>query len=721
MRLWPILLCYLGVSSLLQYANSKPVSPNASETPISPLISHHIRQSTSELRKVTQSEPQSQSSLTCRDITSVPKAQRCTHAREYCYTDEYDVGVLNYLYLYFCLLPKTITYFIAFLALLLNFGGLGKTAADFLSPNLYTISKALRLSDHLAGLTLLAVGNSAADIFGTYKAFSIGSTELAVSELIGATLFVLSVVIGSICIVHPFSVPKLHYARDGVCYLAILLLLELFMEKGSLSIAGSSILLGIYIVYVMVAVLFHSWSRISSRKKLTAARIRSNFEESNPAGSYDVAIDGSTQLLPGIDTLEDLTDEERKMLDELKSYFAAHPGEELEVPVPVQTGSYGLRVLLKELSHHSSGVSGYKFHDPSSSSFQSEANSIQSSEATSLPINRDNHLTVESIDRNLARSVSPFDNGLRMFKRSSLLKEAFYLLLPHWNSEDSVTYKVLFVLTYPAHILLSFTTPVREKAISHANAVVRGSNAFNLSVPSQESLHSIEEEYDILLDLLAFKFQFVFAILTLTLTSLGFQTLTILVFPLVVITTSAVSYVLLPSRCPQFESQLFVFKVWNYVGSSIGFILAIHWISVFAAEVIAILKQFALIFGISDEILGVTVFAMGNSIGDLVSNLTIALMGLPLMAFAACFGGPLLSLCSMGLSSILVMSKNETTHLVIVTSRTLRLNIVVIISILIFMNIYFSLNNYLADRRLGIILILIWIVTVTASAYFELH
>ncbi|KAF9911513.1 hypothetical protein EC991_003315 [Linnemannia zychae] len=73
-----------------------------------------------------------------------------------------------------------------------------------------------------------------------------------------------------------------------------------------------------------------------------------------------------------------------------------------------------------------------------------------------------------------------------------------------------------------------------------------------------------------------------------------------------------------------------------------GFLVAITWIFLVANEVVGILQAFGMIFGVSDAILGLTIFAMGNSLGDLVANITIARMGFPRMAFSACFGGPLL-------------------------------------------------------------------------------
>ena len=56
------------------------------------------------------------------------------------------------------------------------------------------------------------------------------------------------------------------------------------------------------------------------------------------------------------------------------------------------------------------------------------------------------------------------------------------------------------------------------------------------------------------------------------------------------------------------------------------------------------------ILGLSDTILGLTVLAFANSVGDLVANLAMARAGMPGMAAAACIGAPLLNLL-LGLGS----------------------------------------------------------------------
>lgn len=65
-------------------------------------------------------------------------------------------------------------------------------------------------------------------------------------------------------------------------------------------------------------------------------------------------------------------------------------------------------------------------------------------------------------------------------------------------------------------------------------------------------------------------------------------------------------------------------------------------------------------FGLSDSILGLTVFALGNSTADLVANWTIAQMGYPVMAISACYGGPLLNtLLGIGLSSTYYIAQDR--------------------------------------------------------------
>lgn len=71
--------------------------------------------------------------------------------------------------------------------------------------------------------------------------------------------------------------------------------------------------------------------------------------------------------------------------------------------------------------------------------------------------------------------------------------------------------------------------------------------------------------------------------------------------------------------------------------------MSVGFINIIASEVVSVLETFGVVFNLSDAILGMTVLAWGNSLGDLISNNSLARHGYPGIAIAACFGGPMLS------------------------------------------------------------------------------
>lgn len=68
-------------------------------------------------------------------------------------------------------------------------------------------------------------------------------------------------------------------------------------------------------------------------------------------------------------------------------------------------------------------------------------------------------------------------------------------------------------------------------------------------------------------------------------------------------------------------------------------------ISVVADEVVSVLSTFGVVTKLSNSMLGISVLALGNSIGDLIANITLARRGHAKMGFSACFGGPMFSMC----------------------------------------------------------------------------
>ncbi|KAI8579591.1 hypothetical protein K450DRAFT_241738 [Umbelopsis ramanniana AG] len=152
-----------------------------------------------------------------------------------------------------------------------------------------------------------------------------------------------------------------------------------------------------------------------------------------------------------------------------------------------------------------------------------------------------------------------------------------------------------------------------------------------------------------------------------------------------------------------------------------GFVVSLNWIYTVANEVVGLLQALGLILDISGAILGLTVFAMGNSLGDLVANISMAKMGLPNMAISACYAGPLLNLV-LGLGC-------AATYRVWVTGETYELELAptIIISsiglLLVLMTaiVVTYFNHYRIDKWIGMMWIGIYIITTSFSIFMEVQ
>ncbi|KAI9697583.1 MAG: hypothetical protein M1836_004533 [Candelina mexicana] len=173
---------------------------------------------------------------------------------------------------------------------------------------------------------------------------------------------------------------------------------------------------------------------------------------------------------------------------------------------------------------------------------------------------------------------------------------------------------------------------------------------------------------------------------------------------------------------------------WRFLLCFLGFVVAIAWISTIANEVVGVLKAFGVILGISDAILGLTIFAVGNSLGDLVADITVARLGYPVMALSACFGGPMLNiLLGVGLSGLYMTIKGGNHRYKkhpdrpitykpyeIEVSSTLMISAVTLLVTLLGLLIVVPLNKWRMDRRIGWFLIGLWCVSTVGNLVVEI-
>src|SRR5271170_5024154 len=160
---------------------------------------------------------------------------------------------------------------------MLLFSAIGIAASAFFCPNLATLSQALKMSESMAGVTFLALGNGSPDLFSTFAAMKVGSGSLAIGELIGAAFFITSVVAGSMAIVNPFKVSRKSFVRDAIFFAGAVAFSVGLLADGKITTWETSMMIAYYIVYVVVVVMATWYWGKRSRKRRTESRARHHY------------------------------------------------------------------------------------------------------------------------------------------------------------------------------------------------------------------------------------------------------------------------------------------------------------------------------------------------------------------------------------------------------------------------------------------------------------
>lgn len=150
------------------------------------------------------------------------------------------------------------------------------------------------------------------------------------------------------------------------------------------------------------------------------------------------------------------------------------------------------------------------------------------------------------------------------------------------------------------------------------------------------------------------------------------------------------------------------------------FIVSVIWIYALANELVALIGTLGNLMNIDETILGITVLAWGNSVGDLIANITVARMGFGSMAVAASYAGPMLNmLIGVGMSCAYVIISSGADYPVVLNAE-LKVSLISLISILCFTAVIVPILKFQFNRILGGILLMLFAASTAATITISL-
>ncbi|KAL1919992.1 uncharacterized protein VTP21DRAFT_1138 [Calcarisporiella thermophila] len=806
----------------------------------------------------------------CRALHQSPDT--CAYVRDNCrgFTD----GLINYLELYYCRFNnlEPLGYLLLLFWLFFLFGFVGIAASDFFCPNLATISSNLNLSESVAGVTLLAIGNGSPDLFSTFSAMKSNSGSLAIGELVGAAAFIASVVTSSMALVTSFTVNKASFIRDLLFFSGALLIIVLIVYDQKLYFHECAFLVGYYITYVITVVFGgYIWDRVVRFRDRLALilNLRSAEEpqpETEPLGENEeprpvppilriqtsdlfdsngnptfanndaacrpsadsrhsqgttfsfrnlpytasAAQNSMDDLIPSPLRRQNTTSSDqgsvhypitprpgirpsffcaiefRDMVNNLHKQQPLRPTDLERSQSSIETGSHHSRSPRSPLSHLTAGLPGNHSSSSRPGELARSQSSIDSSSVTSRsprsPHSPRSYLAVTTFQnyqppsdgipherrpsnehtallvstqvqdgaRDSSKELSPAEASIGDLTHQvyderdsqgekkgwnrwrAFLMELYLELFPSlfgWR-QKSLFAKLISIIACPIYLALTLTLPVVEvptipdEPTEWLDPPADRNNTLPdvpghppmAAEPPQGPAEPAEEKGTVRWCRWLYSLQLlcspVFVASVLSAVG-GFNPKIIPISAGVGIALSALLMATTSSSKPPSHLHLICY---------LGFVTGICWIYIIANEVVAVLQSTGIILGLSEAILGLTIFAMGNSLGDFVANTTLARMGFPTMAFTACYGSPLLNtLLGIGLGgSYMTWPGGGMEYYSLLLSRSILVTALGLMLVLILTLIIVPLNGYNVTKLWAVLSLSIYFTCMAINVVLEI-
>ncbi len=137
---------------------------------------------------------------------------------------------------------------------------------EFLIRGAQQIAVRAHISPLVIGLTVVAFGTSAPELFISLRSALQGSSDFTMGNVIGSNICNLAMILGITAIISPFRVHSSSIKRDWPVVMGASLLLYFIMKLGYINYQTGLLLLAILVVY-LVSVIYTSRKQIKEERK----------------------------------------------------------------------------------------------------------------------------------------------------------------------------------------------------------------------------------------------------------------------------------------------------------------------------------------------------------------------------------------------------------------------------------------------------------------------
>nr|O16242.1 RecName: Full=Mitochondrial sodium/calcium exchanger protein; AltName: Full=Sodium/calcium exchanger 9; Flags: Precursor [Caenorhabditis elegans] len=603
---------------------------------------------------------------------------------------QYNIGV------------RVILIILGILYLIILFVIMSSIADDFFCPAISGIVSHLRMSESIAGVTFLAFGNGAPDVFSSIS--SVLTTpkpkaDLALGDLFGTSIFVTTVVLAIIIFTKSFKVAIIPTLRDLIFYMTTLAFIVFcFLKFDKIEVWMPATFLGIYGVYVVTVIILGIYR--THRKKRNLKKKNKELEDflSRPSSA------ASTTPIFGAMKLK----EETISVSALFHFMIGYS----------QFIKNLTRANLKRTTNNNNNDNKNEKRGIVNLGF-SEPYSIPSERKISTIFKQNTFETdLESLE-SLADLDGSDDEGREekfgyahhtVFTShdqiSLVASEIEEIEITTWRSWDWVWDLFNHLKSWPSrdefsemNIFIKIVTVIKVVPVFF----------FKLTVPSNEM--SWCKPLFILHCFASIQFA-LFSIQIITLKPFdGSPGLWLYGLGFSAILAMVAMYFL-----PLSKEQKYYKEIYSYL----GFLMSIAWIYATSNEIVSVVTMIGVVTGLSMELLGLTIMAWSNCIGDIVADIAVVKQGYPKMAMAAAIGGPLFNLLiGFGLPFTIAAAQGKEMELLINPVYRLLMLFLGISLVTTFVALF--IQRFTVRRPHAVLLIFIFVVFLIFICLAEFH